>query len=367
MKKFILYVLKLIILLALLVPIVILTIFLALAIGCSDMPEAVQFILFFGAMGIIASAYIVFTVWLSRQWNDRPAGDAGFLKKAKTPFLLLLNVTAIALIIGNRGLIEDKFERFRAQRCVASADEVVRYENSGDVYIELMGTDLIQSSAAINYSKMQVAFIYHMGYGDVKYVRLQKTGSLPEKYIQFRAELKEPGRYFYTYYPENAEEYWDYCHTSGVGIEMADGSYYYAALDNELLDFDGISARISKAIEKAELIIPYGSKPVPALGMGLETDSVLIDLDGMTVAVVYRSTGGFPENQDMEAFHIKDDIPLEKIQTDEHKTQKRSIEQDGYTLYGYTDSSDLRKIGGFILTTPDGEMYEAHEWGYYGW
>lgn len=356
MKKIILFIVKLAVMLALVAGAAYVALFIAFASG--SLP------LFWVIMAAIAVGFIAFGVWLSRLGTEKPPKDAPFLKKARQPFLLLAATAAAAALYGAYPEIADSIKEARAKSWVNAADEIVCYQNSGDIYVTIMNTGLYQSSAAIDYSKMCIAFIYTDTFDEAERVHLRRTGSLPVGNIQFKAELSDPGKTFYTYHKSD-----DYRITSGVGIEMADGDLYYAAVD-KYLDFDGISGEIADALKTADLVFPYGKKPLPALAMGLETDSVLVDLDGLTLNVVYRSTGGFPENLDYEYFFVSE-IPLKKISNDVYPVKQHTEECNGYKLYGYRESKpgdwDGDRSDGFILVTPDGEMLEAEDWGYYNW
>lgn len=358
MKKIILFIAKLAVMLALVAG----AAYVALYIAFMD-----SWLLFCAVMSVIAAAFIAFGVWLSRLGTEKPPKDAPFLKKARQPFLLFAATAAVAVLYGTYPEIAESIKEVRAKAWVNAADEIVCYQNSGDINVTIMNTGLYQSSAAIDYSKMCAAFIYTDTFDEAERVRLKRTGSLPVSNIQFKAELSDLGKTFYTYHKSG-----DYRTTSGVGIEMADGTLYYTTVDNKYFDFDGISGKIADALEAAELIFPYGRKPMPALAMGLETDSVLVDLDTQTLSVVYRSSGGFREitDQDYEYFSISE-IPLKKADGSAYPVKQHTEECEGYELFGYreTEPQDWNgdRSDGFILVTPDGEMLEAEGWGYYNW
>lgn len=359
MKKIFLFIAKLAVMLALLAGAAYAALFIAFASG--SLP------LFFVIMAVIAVGFIAFGVWLSRLGTEKPPKDAPFLKKARQPFLLFAATAAVTALYAAFPEIADGIEKARAKAWVKAADEIVCYQNNGDITATIMNTGLYRSSAAIDYSKMTVSFIYTDTFAEAERVRLKRTGSLPVSNIQFKAELSDPGKTFYTYHKSD-----DYFATSGIGIETADGDLYYAAVDNKDLDFDGISGKIADALEAADLVFPYGRKPLPALAMGLETDSVLVDLDGQTLSVVYRSSGGFREvtDQDYEYFSISE-IPLKKVEKDVYPVEQHTEECNGYKLYGYKETEpedwNADRSDGFILVTPDGEMLEAEDWGYYNW
>lgn len=358
MKKIILFIVKLAVMLALLAGAAYAALFIAFASG--SLP------LFFVIMAVIAVGLIAFGVWLSRLGTEKPPKDAPFLKKAQQPFLLLAATAAAAALYGAYPEIADTIKEARAKAWVKAADEIVCYQNNGDINVTIMNTGLYQSSAAIDYSKMCAAFIYTDTFDEAERVRLKRTGSLPVGNVQFKAELSDPGKTFYTYHKSG-----DYRMTSGVGIEMADGDLFYASVD-KFLDFDGISGKISDALKTADLVFPYGKNPLPALAMGLKTDSVLVDLDELTLSVVYRSSGGFREvtDQDYEYFSISE-IPLKKADGGAYPVKQHTEDCKGYKLYGYREDEpqdwNENRSDGFVLVTPDGEMLEAEDWGYYNW
>ncbi len=358
MKKVVLFIIKLAVMLALVAG----AAYVALYIAFMD-----SWLLFCAVMSVIAAVFIAFGVWLSRLGTEKPPKDAPFLKKARQPFLLFAATAAVTVLYAAYPEIADSIKKMQAKAWVNAADEIVCYQNNGDITATIMNTGLYRSSAAIDYSKMTVSFIYTYPFAEAERVRLKRTGSLPVSNIQFKAELSDPGKTFYTYHKSD-----DYRITTGVGIEMSNGDLYYVSVDNKYFDFDGISGKIADALEAADLVFPYGRKPLPALAMGLETDSVLVDLDGLTLSVVYRSSGGFREitDQDYEYFSISES-PLKKADGGAYPVKQHTEECEGYELFGYreTEPQDWNgnRSDGFVLVTPGGDTLEAEDWGYYNW
>ncbi|MCM1525200.1 MAG: hypothetical protein NC120_12175 [Ruminococcus sp.] len=307
-----------------------------------------------------AILFIFVCIKVSRIGTPPPDKDAGFLKKAKQPLLLIIPTILTAIVICAAPFITDEIEnsviKRRVLNAVNNASVIIDYQNNSDIYAGLEKFGVRRNSAVISYDKMSVIFISSSHITDRNFITLEKEDITSGLFRQFSYDLDFPGKRFSTYYGSYPHR------TSAVKIEMEDGSVYSAAIDDE---YYGIYAYpwedIALARGNAEETVCYLPHGYMLRTAGLEGNTVFIDYDENSVSIAYADEkaayfGKFELERcdSLENVYIQAEIPLKA---------------PGKVLYIYREREpgewDKSRSDGITLLYEDGSLYSGSSWGYY--
>ena len=314
--------------------------------------------------------YIFLCIKISRLGTEKPEKSDSFLKKAKQPLMIIVPVILIAVGIpagfAAKDAAEDFMEKKQAQHAVNTADEIIEYQNDHDTMgFTILDTGIKRDSIAIDYGSKTVSFIFYGDYEQFKQFRLMKGEISGNQHLQYITKLSSPGKTLSAYY--SGEENMSH-RTTGLRLEMEDGSVYSAELDKEFLAVYSYPwVNIMNAQEISDIVINYGKNSLKENYFGIESNTLFIDSGTKTVSVV----SGDEENISCITFEL---IPTDKV---EDIYLQAKIDLDIGTLYTYTgrfyrDEWEKKRTDGMVLITKDGKIYvdddesDSHgAWGYW--
>lgn len=317
------------------------------------------------------AVFIFICVKVSRLGTEKPDKSDSFWTKAKQPLLVIVPVAVIAIGIpvgfAVKDAAEDYFLKERAKNAVRTADEIIEYDNGGTYLagFTILDTGLVKDTLLINYDSKTVSFIYYASLQEFEEFTLEKGEISGNQHLQYITALSSPGKTFSAYY--NGEEINSH-RTTGLRLEMEDGSVYSLKLDNEYLDLDTYPLiNIMEAQEKADIVIAYGRNVLPSNYSGIESNTLLIDSDTKTFTMVY----GDKDTISINTFGL---IPTDSI---EDIYLQAKIDLSIGTLYAYTgrfykEEWEKKRTDGLFLITPDGKILIGNDesssygaWGYW--
>ena len=287
-----------------------------------------------------------------------------FLKKHRLPLLIVI----VLMLIIAAFLLIDPIEHFfyekRAQNAVRTADEIIEYQNDHNTLgFTILNTGIKRDSIAIDYGKKTVSFIFYGDYEQFKKYKLEK-GDISDKQssLQYITNLSSPGKTFSTYWFSEKPHL-----TTGLRLEMEDGSVYSAEFETEFLAIYSYPwVDIMNAQETADIVINYGRNVIKSNYFGIESNTLFIDSGTKTFSVVT----GDEESLYCSTFEL---IPVDRV---EDIYLQAKIDIGIGTLYSYTgrlyqQEWDKKRTDGLVLITPDGKIFvdenrDSYEiWGYW--
>ena len=299
-----------------------------------------------------AALYIFLCVKISRLGTEKPEKTDSFWKKAKQPLLIIVPVILIAvgfmLVDPAMALITE----MRAKHAVRTADEIIDYQNDRNELINytILDTGLDRNSILINYRNKTVSFIFDASYEQLEKYKLEK-GEIPsDQHLQYITKLSSPGKTFSTYY--SGEENMSH-RTTGLRLEMEDGSVYSTLVDNEYLAINSYPwVNIMNAQEASDVVINYGRNSLKENYFGIESNTLFIDSGTKNVSVV----SGDEQAVSCYTFEL---VPFDRV---EDIYLQAKIDLDIGTLYTYTgrfypDAWEKKRTDGMVLITKDGKIF----------
>ena len=315
------------------------------------------------------AAYIFLGIKLSRVGNARPEETDSIPQKAKQPLLVIIPSIALAVLVFAFPSLQYNFEEFitakKAQAAVKNAEEIIQYEQGGNIYgSTIYDTSVNKDSVLIDYDSKTVTFLFRSPFDECIQVKLQSGGLHGEQNFQYVTKLGSPGKTLTTFYSKEGYEHL----TSGILLEMENGTVYSAELDNEYL---GLSVYpwgyIKNVLEASDISIPYGNT-FPDNYFEIEKSTLFLDTKTNTVSVAYCDEGRvgcssyeLQKTDKVEDIYLQAKIPLEV----------------GGTVYAYAigvskDSWDKKRTDGFVLIDEDGSIFTDDDrdnpesfWGYW--
>lgn len=294
--------------------------------------------------------YIFLCVKISRLGTEKPEKSDSFWKKAKQPLLIIVPVILIAVGVALIDPAERLITELRAKYAVSTADEIIEYQNDRNTLgFTILNTGIKRDSIAIDYSRKTVSFIFYASYEQFEPYRLKK-GDISDKQssLQYITNLSSPGKTFSTY-----------CYglkphlTTGLRLEMEDGSVYSAEFETEYLSINAYPwVNIMNAQETADIVINYGRNSLRENYFGIESNTLYIDTDKNTFSVV----SGDEQAMSCTTFEL---VPTDRV---EDIYLQAKIDLNIGTLYTYTGrlySNDWEKdrTDGMVLITKDGRIF----------
>lgn len=266
----------------------------------------------------------------------------------------------------NKYLIEAKIENLSVNSLVNSADEIIPYENTGNLYPRLFDTDISRGTAHIDYDKMTVTFMYHMDGAQYKTVQLTENGFIPRNKhtLQFKNPLKDGGEirvYFDNKDTENRAGF----KSCAVSLDH-EGKSYGTEFEPEPMQLESCLDTLYQLDESdLERIVYHDNEMFPYTG-NIKSDTLFIDYENKKLYLVYTHDSGL----DNKAVYISEEN-LEKVS--EVKGVYLQAEYDlkyGGKLYAYGKEDynlkasdpilnwETEKTDGIVLKY-GGSLYEA--------
>ena len=294
--------------------------------------------------------YIFLCVKISRLGTEKPEKSDSFWKKAKQPLLIIVPVILMAMGYMLIDPAMDLIAGLRAKYAVRTADEIIEYQNDHAYGVNggIFNTGIKRDSIVINYDKKTVSFIFSSGYERRVFKKfVLKKGEIdPKQHLQYIAKLSSPGKTFSTY---NNGEASSSSLTTGIRIEMEDGSVYSAEFETEFLAMlDHTWIGIMNVQENADIVINYGRNSLKENYFGIESNTLFIDTDTNTFSVLY----GDKLSVSCSTFEL---VPTDRV---EDIYLQAKIDLDIGTFYTYTgkiyDEQRKDRTDGMILINDDG-------------
>lgn len=294
---------------------------------------------------ILKSAVIAASVFLSRigagrddksENSEKPPRWKKILRPAGIidPVVIIVAAVVICAPILTKDVIGGKNEVRSVKADVAGADEIVTYENSGDLYGDPMfDTDIYRDSMLLDYDKMTVTFLYRMNYCDYKQVQLTEDGFLPDEnhILQFKQPLRDGGE-VRVYYDKNGDgtSLRPSFKTCAVTVEN-DGKVYGAHFDSEPLGFESCLDDLYALEERGLETKVYRNNELPSYAGNVKSDTLFFDPENRRIYSVYLDTSGFGvANVRLEEWELVETEKIENV-----FIQAEFDLQNGNKLYAY--------------------------------
>ncbi|MCM1298858.1 MAG: hypothetical protein NC203_09545 [Firmicutes bacterium] len=175
---------------------------------------------------------------------------------------------------------------------VNNADEIITYDNSGNIYSPFFNTDIRKSSALIDYDKMTVTFMYKMSGDRYKTVQLAENGFIPrtKHTLQFKNPLNEGGE-IRVYYDNTDKTFNDGFKSCAVSLDY-NGKSYGAEFEPEPMDFDSCLDDLYRLDDSSlERIVYHDNEMFPYTG-NISSDTLFIDYENKKLYLIYTHDSG---------------------------------------------------------------------------
>lgn len=364
-KKFLIWLGKIILMLGILAAIGYVWVMILLSLGDGLFGSGPSGFVVLAISAACLAVYIFICIKISRLGTEKPNKSDSFWKKAKQPLLIIIPIVLIVAGFALIDPIEQFFYEKRAQNAVNTADEIIEYQNDHNTLgFTILNTGIKRDSIAINYRNKTVTFIFYGSYEQFKTYKL-KTGDISDKQssLQYITNLSSPGKTLSTYCFSEKPHL-----TTGLRLEMEDGAVYSIELENEYLAIYAYPwINIMEAQETADTVITYGRNVLRENYFGIESNTLFINSGTKTFSVI----SGDEESMSCETFEL---IPVDRV---EDIYLQAKIDLDIGTLYSYTgrlyqQEWEKKRTDGLVLITTDGKIFvdddesDSHGiWGYW--
>ncbi len=277
---------------------------------------------------------------------------------------------ALAMVLGflylNKYWIDAKIESLSVNRLVNNADEIIPYENTGDLYTCLFDTDISKGTALIDYDKMTVTFMYHMSGDQYKTVQLKENGFIPRSKhtLQFKNPLKDGGE-IRVYYDNEDTEFNAGFKSCAVSLDY-EGKSYGAEFEPEAMQLESCLDTLYQLDESdLERITYHDNEMFPYTG-NIKADTLFIDYENKKLYLVYTHDSGL----DNKAVYISEEDLEEVSEVKDVYLQAEYDLKNGGKLYAYGKEDytlkasdpilnwETEKTDGIVLKY-GGKLYEA--------
>ncbi len=293
---------------------------------------------------------VLAAVLLSRIGADKTAEKKSFWRKAAQPAAVIAVSVVICLaflmkdtIISN---IKYKIENDLVNAYVKQADEIVFYENSGDVNGRLFDTQFNRSSALLDYDNMTVTLLYTVDLDQYYRVELAVNGFVPDDshILQFKNPLEDGGEIRVYYDKNNGDSLRPSIRSCAVTVEQG-GKVYGAHFEPVRLEFESCLEDVY-ALEERELeALPYHTNEMLPYAGGIKSDTMFIDYENKKLNLVYVDDSGFGVRR-----VCCDEIDLVETNKVEGVFLQAEFElESGGKLYAYGNENYTKYVGDPIL------------------
>ncbi len=293
---------------------------------------------------------VLATVLLSRIGADKTTEKKSFWRKAARPAAII----AVSVVISSFILMKDtikseieyKIENDLVNDYVEQADEIVPYENSGDLNDGLFDTQLNRSSALLDYDRMTVTFLYTGSWDRYNRVELLENGFVPDDshILQFKNPLKDGGE-FRVYYDKkyDARIRPSVC-SCAVTVER-NGKVYGAHFEPVDMEFESCLEDVYTLEERGLEALPYHTNEMLPYAGGIKSDTIFIDYENKKLHLVYVDDSGFRVRR-----VCCDEIDLTETDKVEGVFLQAEFElESGGKLYAYGNENYTKYVGDPIL------------------
>lgn len=255
----------------------------------------------------------VFLAWLGTSKTEKTSP----WKKIAHPAAIIAAAVVICVPVFLIDSIEEKYEEISVKADVAQADEIISYENSGNLYGDaLFDSEIYRASMLLNYDEMTITFLYRMSYDCVKQVQLIENGFIPNEdhILQFKNPLRD-GDEVRVYYDRNGDKssLRPSFKTCAVTVEHS-GKFYGVHFDPEPMEFESCLDDIYALEEKGlETVIYRKNELLPYAG-NVKSDTMFLDPENKKLYLVYLDTPGFGvPNICLDEFDLAETDKIENV------------------------------------------------------
>lgn len=266
-------------------------------------------------------------------------------KKAAVPCAGIALAAVFSFVYLNKYAIGAKIDEISVNGLVKNADEIITYENTGDLYVRFFDTDIKKGTALIDYDKMTVTFIYNMSWAQYKTVQLAENGFIPRSKhtLQFKNPLNEGGEI--RVYCDNNDGSFNLGFKSCAVTVDHEGKSYGAEFEPEPMCFESCLAELY-VLEDSDLerITYHDNEMFPYTG-NVKSDTLFIDYENKKLYFVYTHDSGL----DNKAVYISEEDFTEVNSVENVYIQAEYDLQNGGKLYAYGKEDYARKASDPIL------------------
>lgn len=314
------------------------------------------------------SLIVLAAILLSRIGADKSDGKKSFWRKAAQPAAVIAAAVVVCVLYSLKDTIKYKATDALVNTYVGQADEIICYENSGDMYVDgMFDTNIKRSSMLLDYDRMTVTFMYRVSGDRYKRVELFENGFVPDDVhiLQFRNPLKDGGEIMVYYDKNNGDSLRPSIRSCAVTVER-DGKIFGAHFEPENIDFESCLEDIY-ALESMglETLTYHDNELLPYSG-GVKSDTVFIDYENKKLHFVYFNDSGFGvarvccDEFEMTETDRVENVFLQAEYDLENGGKLYAYGNENYTKYAYNTvlKWQTAKTDGLVLEY-DGKLYRA--------
>lgn len=292
---------------------------------------------------------IIVSILLSRIGSEKDSSPKKPVwKKIVHPAAIIMAAVVICVPIFLIDYIKEKFTELSVKADIARADEIITYENSGDLYGDaLFDSDIYRASMLLDYDKMTVTFLYRMSRETVKQVQLVENGFTPndEHILQFKNPLRDGGE-VRVYYDKNGDgsSIPPSFKSCAVIVEHS-GRVYGAHFDPEPMEFESCLDDLYALEDIGLKAVVYRENELLPYAGNVKSDTIFLDPGSKKLYLVYLDSSGFG------VAHIcLDEFELVEAEKVEDVFIQAEFElNNGNKLYAYGNEDYTKYAGDPIL------------------
>ncbi|MBD5130286.1 MAG: hypothetical protein HDT43_10275 [Ruminococcaceae bacterium] len=281
---------------------------------------------------------VLAAVLLSRIGAEKNAPQKGFWRKAAQPAAIIVSSIALCSLYFLKDTIEYKATDILVNVYVGQADEIISYENSGDVNERLFDTQIKRSSVLLDYDRMTATFLYRLSWDHYKRVELFENAFVPDEshILQFRNPLKDGGELKVYYDMYNGDSLRPSIRSCAVTVER-DGKIFGAHFEPEQMDFESCMERVYALEDSGLEALKYHENEMLPYTGGIQSDTVFIDYDNKKLHFVYLDASGFGVRRACcDEFDLTETDKVENVFLQAEYTLKNGAKLYAYGRENYT-------------------------------
>ncbi len=311
---------------------------------------------------------VLAAILLSRIGTDKSDGKKSFWRMAAKPAAVIASAVAVCVLYLYKDTIEYKMTDALVNTYVRQADEIICYENSGNLYGDgMFDTDIKRSSMLLDYDRMTVTFMYRVSRDQYKRVELFENGFVPDDghILQFRNPLKDGGEVRVYYDRNNGDSLRPSIRSCAVTVER-DGKTFGAHFEPENIDFESCLEDIYAFESRGLETLTYHDNELLPYSGGVKSDTVFIDYENKKLYFVYFDDSGFGiarvccDEFEMTETNRVENVFLQAEYDLENGGKLYAYGNEDYTKYAYDTvlKWQTAKTDGLILEY-DGKLYRV--------